>query len=78
MLAPESLIPQNTTMSIITATIPISSVPILANILPIPIPGPFDQCATVTLDPDVVVCSAAERPATFPGTISSDVEEVAG
>jgi hypothetical protein len=75
MLAPEPFIPRNTTMSIITTTIPL---PILAKIFPIFIPGPFDHCPAINPDPDVVVCGTAERPASFPGAIPSDIEEVAG
>lgn len=75
MLAPKPLIPRNTTMTIITATIPLA---VLAKIFPIFIPGPFNQCPAVNPDPDVVIRCTAERPGTFPGAISSDVEEVAG
>lgn len=78
MLTPEPFIPRNTTMTIIPATIPIPILPILAKIFPVLIPGPFDQCPAVNPDPDVVICSTAERPGTFPGAITSDIEEVAG
>lgn len=78
MLAPESFIPRNTAMPIIPATISIIVFSILANVFQISISGPFDQRAAVNLDPDVVVCSTAEWPATFPGAVPSDIEEVAG
>ena len=77
MLAPESFITRNTAMPIVIATIPISVFVVLANIVPIFIPGPFDQRAAVNRDPDVVVCSAAKRPAAFPGAVPSDIEVVA-
>lgn len=64
-------------MPVVTATIPISVLSVLANVVPVLIPGPFDQCAAVNRDPDVVVCSAAKGPAAFPGAVPSDVEEVA-
>ena len=78
MLAPESFIPRNTAMPIVIATIPISVFAVLANVVPILIPGPFDQRAAVNRDPNVVVCSAAKRPAAFPGAVPSDIEVVAG
>lgn len=77
MLAPESFIPRNTAMPIVIATIPISVFAVLANVVPILIPGPFDQRAAANRDPDVVVCSAAKRPAAFPGAVPSDIEVVA-
>jgi hypothetical protein len=77
MLAPKPFIPRNTTMPIITATIPIPILPILAKIFPILISSPFNQRPAVNPDTDVVVRSTAERPAPFPGAIPSDIEEVA-
>lgn len=64
-------------MPIVIATIPISVFAVLANVVPILIPGPFDQRAAANRDPDVVVCSAAKRPAAFPGAVPSDIEVVA-
>lgn len=65
-------------MPIIPTTIPILILPILANIFPVFISGPFNQRAAANFDSDVVIRSAAQWPVTFPGTISSDIEVVAG
>lgn len=78
LFAPESLVPRHTAMSVVIATIPISVVPVPANVVQILIPGPFDQRAAINRDPDVVIRSAAKGPAALPGAVPSNVEEVAG